>query len=112
MSDGAYCLAGYSVECALKACIAKATRRYEFPDKKGTDLSYTHNLRGLLAAARLEEPLAEESKRDANFRNNWDIVQLSEHSRYSTNSAAEARKLLDAVSDRKLGVLQWVKLYW
>jgi HEPN domain-containing protein len=34
MSDGAYYLAGYCVECALKACIAKATQRQEFPDKK------------------------------------------------------------------------------
>jgi HEPN domain-containing protein len=32
--DGAYYLAGYAVECALKACIAKATQRHEFPDKK------------------------------------------------------------------------------
>jgi len=31
--DGAYYLAGYAVECAIKACIAKGTRRYEFPDK-------------------------------------------------------------------------------
>jgi hypothetical protein len=29
--DGAYYLAGYAVECALKACIAKGTQRYEFP---------------------------------------------------------------------------------
>jgi HEPN domain-containing protein len=35
LSDGAYYLAGYAVECALKACIAKGTRRYEFPDKGG-----------------------------------------------------------------------------
>jgi len=32
--DGSYYLAGYAVECALKACIAKGTRRFEFPDKK------------------------------------------------------------------------------
>jgi len=32
--DGAYYLAGYAVECAIKACIAKGTRRYEFPDKR------------------------------------------------------------------------------
>jgi len=32
--DGAYYLAGYAVECALKACIAKETRRHEFPDRK------------------------------------------------------------------------------
>jgi hypothetical protein len=28
---GAYYLAGYAVECALKACVAKATKRHEFP---------------------------------------------------------------------------------
>jgi hypothetical protein len=33
LPDGAYYLAGYSVECALKACIAKHTRRHDFPDK-------------------------------------------------------------------------------
>lgn len=32
--DGAYYLAGYAVECALKACIAKGTQRGEFPDRK------------------------------------------------------------------------------
>jgi len=32
--DGAYYLAGYAVECALKACIAKGTQRFEFPDKR------------------------------------------------------------------------------
>jgi HEPN domain-containing protein len=34
MPDGAYYLAGYAVECALKACLAKGTVKYEFPDKK------------------------------------------------------------------------------
>jgi HEPN domain-containing protein len=34
LPDGAYYLAGYAVECALKACIAKETQRYEFPEKK------------------------------------------------------------------------------
>jgi HEPN domain-containing protein len=33
LPDGAYYLAGYAVECALKACIAKETQRYEFPEK-------------------------------------------------------------------------------
>lgn len=45
-SDGAYYLAGYAVECALKACIARGTQRHEFPDKKTVDASHTHNLRG------------------------------------------------------------------
>jgi hypothetical protein len=31
--EGAYYLAGYAVECALKACISKQTERHEFPDR-------------------------------------------------------------------------------
>ena len=46
-ADGAYYLAGYAIECALKACIAKATRRYDFPDRKKVDASHTHDLREL-----------------------------------------------------------------
>ena len=42
--DGAYYLAGYSVECALKACIAKQTQEHDFPDKKLVNESHTHNL--------------------------------------------------------------------
>ena len=49
--DGAYYLAGYAVECALKACIAKGTLRGEFPDKKRVDSSYSHNLRELFKVA-------------------------------------------------------------
>jgi hypothetical protein len=47
LSDGAYYLAGYAVEFALKACIAKETQRYEFPDKKKTERSYSHVLKDL-----------------------------------------------------------------
>ena len=30
---GAYYLAGYSLECILKACIAKQVKEFDFPDK-------------------------------------------------------------------------------
>jgi hypothetical protein len=33
-APGAYCLMGYAVECVLKACIAKKTKRYDCPDHK------------------------------------------------------------------------------
>ena len=46
--DGAYYLSGYIIECALKACIAKQTQRYEFPDKTIADASHTHKLKELL----------------------------------------------------------------
>jgi len=31
--QGAYYLAGYALECALKACIAKQVKEFDFPDK-------------------------------------------------------------------------------
>lgn len=51
--SGAYYLAGYAMECAFKACIARQTLRHDFPDKKRVDASYTHNLKELVAAAEL-----------------------------------------------------------
>lgn len=75
MFDGAYYLAGYSVECALKACIAKTTRRYEFPDKRKVDSSHSHSLRDLVRVAGLDEAHAERIAADAGFRKNWEVVQ-------------------------------------
>lgn len=46
--DGAYYLAGYAVECALKACIVKKIKRSELPDKKFIQDVYTHKLGRLL----------------------------------------------------------------
>ncbi len=113
LNDGAYYLAGYSVECALKSCIARATRRFEFPDKKKADVSHTHNLRELLKVAGLEDVRFQEAKRDATFRNNWDLVQSwSEQSRYRVVRADTARALVEAVGDRNHGVLRWIKRHW
>ena len=47
LPDGAYYLAGYSVECALKACIAKRTQEHDFPEQKRAIDSHTHDLRDL-----------------------------------------------------------------
>lgn len=73
--DGAYYLAGYAIECAFKACIAKETQRHDFPDKKRVDASYTHSLKDLIKAARLESAYSEEVKRDSLFGDNWEVVR-------------------------------------
>ena len=65
--DGAYYLAGYAAECAIKACIAKATERHEFPNKKRADQSHTHRLEELIRAARLDELLAQATGSDPDF---------------------------------------------
>ena len=52
--DGAYYLAGYAVECALKACLAKRTKKYEFPPEPAAIRNYyTHSYHDLLKVAEL-----------------------------------------------------------
>ena len=88
LPDGSYYLAGYAVECLLKACIAKETRRHEFPDRKRVDASHTHDLRELVRLAGLEASRRERSRVDPEFDKNWDTVESwSEQSRYGRHSA-------------------------
>ena len=47
----AYYLAGYAIECALKACIAKLTKAEDFPIKNSTNTVYIHDLKKLAGAA-------------------------------------------------------------
>ncbi len=113
LSDGAYYLAGYAVECALKACIAKGTRRYEFPDKRKVESSHTHNLRELAKVAGLDDARVEQESRDPYFRKNWEAVQYwSEQSRYRKHLPQSAQELLEAVGDRSHGVITWIRLHW
>jgi hypothetical protein len=111
--DGAFYLAGYAVECALKACIAKGTRRGEFPEKKRVDSSHTHNLLQLIAVAKLDEARLERAAEDLAFSDNWDIVRgWSEQSRYQRHPPESARTLLAAIGDRQHGVITWIKQQW
>ena len=70
--SGAYYLAGYAVECALKACICKQTQLYDFPP--GPDLKkshYSHVLRELIETANLKSALLTERENNEKFDNNW-----------------------------------------
>jgi hypothetical protein len=110
--DGAYYLAGYTVECALKACIAKATERHDFPDLTRARDSYTHNAKKLIVVAGLESAL-DEAVRQSEFGWRWKIViQWNEESRYSSHSAQEASDLIEAIENRKHGILQWLKKHY
>jgi hypothetical protein len=44
---GAYHVAGFTIECALKARVARNMCRYQFPDKKTTEKLFTHALADL-----------------------------------------------------------------
>lgn len=112
--DGAYYLAGYAVECALKACIAKRTRRFEFPVEPGVVRDYyTHNLESLLKSARLRELRDAEGRDNSRFLNFWVTVRdWSEASRYERWTRASAKALVQAVADPTDGVLAWIKRHW
>ncbi len=112
--DGAYYLCGYAVECALKACIARKTRRYDFPPPRAlVDSYYTHDLSRLLRAAELEKDFAEARATDPALSDKWDILVLwSEQARYARSSKNQAAELYEAVTDPQHGVLPWLKTHW
>ena len=111
--DGAYYLCGYGIECALKACIAKNTRKYDFPDKKAVIDSYTHDLIKLVKTAELNVALEQKIAGSPNFVANWKLIKdWSEDSRYKLNTEAEARDLYSAITARKHGILSWIKKHW
>ena len=65
MYDGAYYLAGYAVECALKACIAKRTNQDDFPPRpEDVKDCYSHKLDALVKRAGLIQDLAAARKAD------------------------------------------------
>jgi HEPN domain-containing protein len=117
--EGAYYLAGYAVECALKACIAKRTQQHDFPDKKLVDKSYTHDLEKLIDAAELSDLLKKDIANDVRLDENWEIVRRwSEQSRYELcedegpERVLGAMMMISAVESDKGGVLRWIKQFW
>jgi len=72
---GAYYIAGYAVESALKACIAKKVRKHDFPDRKTVNDSYQHDLVKLLDVTELKIKLDEKRKSDGTFNANWAVVK-------------------------------------
>jgi HEPN domain-containing protein len=112
-SDGAYYMAGYSVECALKACIAKRTEKHDFPDKKLVNESHTHSLIELLRLSELAPLMGEAIQTDGSIENRWIIVRgWSEASRYQRSNGAAAEALLQAIEDDSGGILPWIRLHW
>ncbi len=113
--EGAYYLSDYAVECALKACIAKQSKRYDFPPKEKVIREYySHSLQNLIRHAGLTTNLDDEINSNSSFALNWAVVKdWSEESRYQTFFAYQsARDIYSAVANRKNGVLPWLRKRW
>ncbi len=109
--SGAYYLAGYAAECAIKACIAKQTQRHDFPDKGRAIASYDHDIGKLLKTAGLDQ--AARDVRQPDLAIHWKLVrEWSVNSRYRVTTEAQAAALIRALEHRRYGVLRWLKLHW
>lgn len=109
--SGAYYLTGYAVECALKACIAKQVRRYDFPDRDLVNKAYTHKLEALLSLSGLKPDLEGEMRNSKALELHWAIVKdWSESSRYELGiTERKARDMYSATTARRHGVLTWIR---
>ncbi len=119
LPNGAYYLAGYAVECALKACIAKLTEQHDFPDKRLAEKSHTHDVVKLLDAAGLSDLMKNDLASNGELELDWETVrEWSEQSRYDffggnqTGGLAVAQMLIDAVESKEGGVLRWIRQCW
>jgi hypothetical protein len=106
-------LAGYAVELALKACIAKLMQPNVIPDKGFINAIYTHKLDSLLSTAGLRPQFDVDAKADKEFVAYWAIANnWNEESRYEFWDPISAATLLQAVNESDHGVFRWVKKHW
>lgn len=110
--EGAFYLAGYAVECALKACIAKRTSEHDFPEKESIKY-YSHDLEILLGFAKLKDDFYQALRANPAMNANWIIAKnWAETSRYQMKTTADAAGLLKAIEDQTGGLLPWVQKRW
>jgi hypothetical protein len=111
---GAYYLAGYSVEFALKSCIAKRFVAGDWPDKKLVDRVWKHDLDDLLEVAELRKDLESARATRPNLDVHWAIVKdWREAERYDDSTTdVDAAALIKAIEDSADGILPWLQQRW
>lgn len=135
--DGAYYLAGYAIEAAIKAIVAIQFEHHTVPDRRLVEDFHKHDFKTLLRLARIDRELENSCKKDQDFNSNWSIIEgWSINARYSVNrqirlpepedvpgglslrlldekiEASEAHALINAIADENKGVLPWLKRFW
>lgn len=110
--QGAYYLAGIAIECAIKACIAKKTKRHDFPpERRVIEKVYSHELIDLLKIAGLNEDLDRAIKKRPRLGVNWGVVKdWKVKSRYET-TGLKGIDMHMAITGPD-GVLTWIRQRW
>ena len=111
--SGAYYVAGYAVECGLKACIAKLTNAYDYPNKDLAQKCYTHKIETLVEVAGLEFQRKADATLNPALGASWIVVKdWDEKTRYRQWTELQARELFAAITDTTHGVLPWIMDSW
>lgn len=110
--SGAYYYSGFAVECALKACVAKNTRQFDFPlHPDDARKIWSHDLNRLLDFSGLSANLSSQS---GSLISNWNSVKRWENEiRYDSGiSETEAKQMYLRVTNATDGVLPWLRTLW
>lgn len=112
--SASYYFSGLAVECALKACIAKKTAAYDFPDLKRAQKSWIHDLDELQKSADLADQLSGKRGENASFAANWNTVKEWQiNSRYDSEiTRTKAEELFRSVTEPIDGVIPWLRTLW
>lgn len=112
---GAYYVAGYALECALKSCVLAYVDRTGiiFEDKKYAQKCWTHDIEELVRQAGLAVERDKAAGANLNLGQHWLTAKdWSESCRYRMSTQLHAEKLFNALTDNADGVLPWVKNFW
>lgn len=111
--SNSFYLAGYAVELALKACVAKQFVAETILDKRFVNSIHTHEYTKLIGLAGLTADLRAKQDADSTFAANWGIAgEWTPEARYESNDKSSAHFLLSAVANPDHGVLSWIKTFW
>ena len=114
--SAAYYLAGYAVECGLKACVVAYVKRNVdviFRDRRFSEKCWTHDFDELFKLAGLKARWDADVVANPALQNNWQVVEnWTEAARYQRRTRAEAERLYQAITDPANGVLPWIRNHW
>ncbi|WP_020475389.1 hypothetical protein [Zavarzinella formosa] len=115
----AYYCAGYAIECALKSSLLARMIHtgWVFEEKWRAEECMTHEPFRLVKLAGLEDEFNDRLKASSlsgdQFIAHWSVVkEWKVTSRYEAKTEAEARSLLEAITNSPDGVLPWIQKYW
>jgi hypothetical protein len=115
--SAAYHLAGYAVECWLKACILALVENQNgdliFRERRFSEKCWTHNFDELVQLAGHRTALDLDRNTNRQLEINWAYaIDWEETSRYSLATQFDAHRLYQAITDPQNIFLPWIRTQW